>query len=131
IAQEKSVKLSSTSAWTAVDARGTKLALTDKTITLGPALGVDGTALASPVTFTAKEPIAVDGRLYRGKITVATDGPQLDVVDTVGLEQYVKAVVPAEMPSTWPAEALKAQAVATRSYALANRTKGRSFDLYG
>ena len=35
------------------------------------------------------------------------------------------------MPSNWPAEALKAQAVAARSYALANLTKGRAFDLYG
>jgi SpoIID/LytB domain protein len=35
------------------------------------------------------------------------------------------------MPSSWASEALKAQAVAARSYALANRTKGRGFDLYG
>src|SRR5207253_5381767 len=42
-----------------------------------------------------------------------------------------KGVVPAEMPSSWPTEALKAQAVAARSYALANVTTGRAFDLYG
>jgi SpoIID/LytB domain protein len=49
----------------------------------------------------------------------------------VGLEQYLKGVVPSEMPSKWPAAALQAQAVAARSYALANLTKGRPFDLYG
>ena len=49
----------------------------------------------------------------------------------VGLEQYLKGVVPSEMPSKWPAAALEAQAVAARSYALANLTKGRPYDLYG
>jgi stage II sporulation protein D len=34
----------------------------------------------------------------------------------VGLEEYLKGVVPAEMPHTWPMEALKAQAVAARTY---------------
>jgi hypothetical protein len=38
-------------------------------------------------------------------------------VRTMPLEQYLRAVVPAEMPAGWPAEALKAQAVAARSYA--------------
>jgi SpoIID/LytB domain protein len=53
------------------------------------------------------------------------------VIDTVGLEAYLKGVVPAEMPSAWLPEALKAQAVAARSYALANVATGRPFDLYG
>ena len=53
------------------------------------------------------------------------------MIDAVGLEQYLRGVVPAEMPSDWPPEALKAQAVAARSYALANLAKGRPFDLYG
>src|SRR5205823_1138865 len=39
-------------------------------------------------------------------------------------------VVPREMPSAWEAEALKAQAVAARSYALANLHAGGSFDVY-
>ena len=39
-------------------------------------------------------------------------------------------VVPGEMPSTWPADALKAQAVAARSYALSHLVKGKPFDLY-
>jgi stage II sporulation protein D len=131
VAQAKTVSLTSTSVWSAVDAAGTKLALAPRTITIGPAIGVDGTELEPPVTFTAKEPLAVGGRVYRGKLTLTKDGALLDVVDTVGLEQYVKGVVPAEMPSTWPPEALQAQAVAARSYALANRAKGRPFDLYG
>ncbi len=62
---------------------------------------------------------------------MSSDGKLVQVIDTVGLESYLKGVVPAEMPSAWPPEALKAQAVAARSYALANVTTGRAFDLYG
>jgi SpoIID/LytB domain protein len=48
----------------------------------------------------------------------------------VSIEAYLKGVVPSEMPSDWPAAALQAQAVAARSYALANLVRGRPFDLY-
>lgn len=41
------------------------------------------------------------------------------------VEEYLRAVVPAEMPSRWPIEALKAQAVAARSYAMAAVAKPR------
>ena len=56
----------------------------------------------------------------------------LQVVNAVGLEAYVEGVVAAEMPSNWPAAALEAQAVAARSYALANLadTDASTFDLY-
>ena len=51
-------------------------------------------------------------------------------MNVVALESYLQGVVPGEVPSSWPAEALKAQAVAARSYALANLVKGKPFDLY-
>ena len=47
------------------------------------------------------------------------NGRSCSVVNVVGLEPYLYGVVPQEMPSAWPAEALKAQAVVARSYALA------------
>lgn len=47
------------------------------------------------------------------------DSPVLDVVSDVELETYVAGVVRKEMPLSWPLEALKAQAVAARSYAMA------------
>lgn len=125
VASEKSPTLSSTVPWTVTDAAGTKQQLAaGSTPALVP-------ALQPPLTFTAAQPIAVDGHAYRGKLVVGVDGKLLDVVNVVGLESYVKGVVPAEMPANWSPEALKAQAVAARSYALANLAKGRSFDLYG
>ena len=53
------------------------------------------------------------------------------VINHVAIDQYLRGVVPAEMPSSWPAEALKAQAIAARSYALyrIHPTTG-TFDLY-
>ena len=51
------------------------------------------------------------------------------MINIVGLEPYLYGVVPREMPFDWAAEALKAQAVVARSYALAVRKTG-SFDLY-
>ena len=55
---------------------------------------------------------------------------KLRVVNVVALEAYLRGVVPREMPKHWPLEALKAQAVAARSYALVRLLKGKPFDLY-
>ena len=74
--------------------------------------------------------LALDGKQYRGRLDVAAQGGFLRVVNGVGLESYLQGVVPGEVPSAWPAETLKAQAVAARSYALANLVKGKMFDLY-
>jgi SpoIID/LytB domain protein len=72
----------------------------------------------------------VDGRPYRGRIELAAQGGFLRVVNVVPVEAYLQGVIAGEMPHTWPLEALKAQAVAARSYALANLVKGKPFDLY-
>jgi stage II sporulation protein D len=70
--------------------------------------------------FTLRGPAANgtrDGQ-YRGALEVRANGSGVQAVDAVGLEDYVRGVVSAESPSTWPAEALKAQAVAARTYAV-------------
>ena len=51
-------------------------------------------------------------------------------VNALDLESYIRGVVPAEIPATWPAEALKAQALAARTYALATRKPVTGFDQY-
>ncbi|MBU9705313.1 SpoIID/LytB domain-containing protein [Paenibacillus sp. AK121] len=58
-------------------------------------------------------------RTYRGDMEIGISSGQLALVNGVPLEQYLYSVVGAEVYSSWPAEALKAQAVAARSYALA------------
>ncbi len=99
-------------------------------MTLKPKLALKGKALLPPLTFVGKQPLAVDGKPFRGRLVVTSDGKRVQVVDVVALESYLKGVVPSEMPFDWPAQALQAQAIAARSYALANLTKNRDFDLY-
>ncbi|MGZ4482276.1 MAG: SpoIID/LytB domain-containing protein, partial [Gaiellales bacterium] len=57
---------------------------------------------------------------WRGFFRVIRTGPTaLSLVDVVGLESYLRGVVPSEVPASWPAQALQTQAVAARSYAVA------------
>lgn len=67
--------------------------------------------------------VSVKGKWYRGKLMVKNVNGKLVVINDVELEDYIKGVVPSEMPSSWELEALKAQAIAARSYALANLGK--------
>ncbi|HEY6781419.1 MAG TPA: SpoIID/LytB domain-containing protein, partial [Thermoleophilaceae bacterium] len=69
-----------------------------------------------------------DGR-YRGAIEVRPGGG-VSAINVIELDLYVKGVVAGEMPSSWPLEALKAQAVAARTYALATRKTTGTFDQY-
>lgn len=75
---------------------------------------------------------AYKGKKYRGSITMQslTDS-DITLVNELPFEQYLYSVVPSEMPCSWPMEALKAQAVAARNYALATmgRHSGYGFDL--
>jgi stage II sporulation protein D len=54
---------------------------------------------------------------YRGKIEVLQVPDGLAVINEVPLEEYLYAVIPSEMPASYPAEALKAQAICARTYA--------------
>ncbi|MBV9385946.1 MAG: SpoIID/LytB domain-containing protein [Chroococcidiopsidaceae cyanobacterium CP_BM_ER_R8_30] len=57
---------------------------------------------------------------YRGQVQLILQGASLLAVNHVDLDEYLYSVVGSEMPSNWPLEALKAQAIAARSYALAH-----------
>jgi stage II sporulation protein D len=96
-------------------------------------LPVDGGAsvsLTPPLTFDAgASPVELD-HPYRGSIVVDLVDGKLRAINVLGLEQYLYGVVPSEMPFTWAPEALKAQAVAARSYALATRQLAAPFDVY-
>ncbi|MFH1460633.1 MAG: SpoIID/LytB domain-containing protein [Candidatus Omnitrophota bacterium] len=70
-------------------------------------------------------------RIYRGEIRILLDDDNLfSVVNVINMEEYLYGVLPSEMPSDWPLEALKAQAVAARSEAFykMNRHKAQGFD---
>jgi stage II sporulation protein D len=81
-----------------------------------------------------KGTIAIAGLgTYRGALeTVPTESEasSLNVVNALTVDQYVKGVIPNESPPSWPLEELKAQAVASRSFALTGGVGGNGFDLY-
>jgi stage II sporulation protein D len=88
------------------------------------------TVLRSPVTISSPTGVVrhvrSDGgiREYRGSLRAVDDGaaPNLRSVNVVPMESYLRSVVPAESPASWPAHALRAQAVAARSYAALERS---------
>jgi stage II sporulation protein D len=130
--QGKTVTLGASGGWSAIDATGKRVPLDPGTVELGAALTLAShPELSPPFSFTSPTPLTANGHAYRGKLVVSSDGKVVSVIDYVGLEPYLEGVVPSEEPSNWPPAALDAQAVAARSYALANLVKNGPFDLYG
>jgi len=68
-------------------------------------------------------------RRYRGRLQVLVAGGRLQAINHVPLESYLPSVVGSEMPASWPQEALRAQAVAARTYALRQRKPSAAFDV--
>lgn len=68
-------------------------------------------------------------RHYRGRVQLRREGQVLQAINHIGLETYLPSVVGSEMPASWPQAALRAQAVAARTYALRQRKPGSAFDV--
>ncbi len=88
-------------------------------------------------TFTA--PLKVTGNAlsvvgkgrYAGSLVFSPSGSGgVLTVDAVSLEDYVRGVVAEEMPASWPEQALQAQAVAARTYVLADTPVSSEYDVY-
>lgn len=75
--------------------------------------------------------VAAKNKWYRGELIVYAYNKKLTVINRLPMEEYLLGVVPSEMPVSWNIEALKAQAIAARSYATANMNKrgSRGYDL--
>lgn len=71
--------------------------------------------------------VSVKRKWYRGFFRVVCAESGLTVINDVELENYLRGVVPAEMPPAWEKDAHKAQAIAARSYAVANMGKRAKF----
>jgi stage II sporulation protein D len=85
-------------------------------------------AAASSLLQLFSKPSSFD--TYRGVLRVYLS-TTVKVVNELGLDLYLRGVVPAEMPAGWPAEALRAQAIAARSYAARRLRPGEStYDVF-
>jgi stage II sporulation protein D len=72
-------------------------------------------------------------RRYRGGIRALPSGGRFDLVNVLAMEDYIRGVVPREMPASWGNDApaaLAAQAIAARSYALSTMTPTSTYDVY-
>jgi stage II sporulation protein D len=67
--------------------------------------------------------------VYRGSMRMLVKDGTVQAINIVGMDDYVKGVVPAEMPPLWPIEAVKAQAVASRAYGIRHLHPERNFDV--
>ena len=117
-------------------------------VRLGPAGTVDLlsptgrrlTRVAAPLTVTGPDGVVrlrgrgmngVTDGVYRGALEFRPSaGSGLVAVNALPLEDYVRGVVSRESPSSWPIEALKAQAVAARTYAVTTSKGGDGWDQY-
>ena len=93
---------------------------------------LDGSDVVAPAfrIESKKGMLKYSGRPHRGYLTILANGGRLLVVSHMPLEQYLIGVVNGEIDSSWPMDAVKAQVVAARSYALYQmNTKALSYDL--
>lgn len=86
----------------------------------GRAVRIGDLAFTPPVRIAAPRgaPLEIQGRRYDGTLALVVSGRNVLVVNRVPLETYVAGVIAAEMGMHFPEEALKAQAVACRTYAV-------------
>lgn len=95
----------------------------------GGAMYLNGKKIASKIiTLRTGEgnQVVYNDTSYRGQLRLVYDGSSIKVLNIVSLEDYAKGVLPSEMSPSWQPEALKAQAVAARTFALYNRGKGHN-----
>ncbi|WP_409290638.1 SpoIID/LytB domain-containing protein [Peribacillus sp. SCS-37] len=105
------VKLNANEVYT-VKASGGSIILLKGTAELGRGTSIE------VVPGTGKGPISINGRPYLGSMNFTYENGYVRPINAIGMEDYLKGVVPAEMPALWNQEALKAQAVAARTYAM-------------
>ncbi|MDA8235966.1 MAG: SpoIID/LytB domain-containing protein [Clostridia bacterium] len=83
----------------------------------------NGPILVKEVSHQGSNLVNINGTRYRGELEMRKTGNALTLINKLPIEEYLYGVVPREMPSSWPVEALKAQAVAARTYVI--QQKGR------
>ena len=125
IGKGSSIAFASTTALNLTDEKGTKLgnlAVTQAHTAQLSGGGITIGAQSFPAnTFIEPEPgglLYLNNRPYRGKLLLSSDGSTLHAVNYINLRHYLYSVVASEVSPSWSPEAIKAQAVAARSYAL-------------
>ena len=77
-----------------------------------------------------KGPLCINGTPYRGAMEIHNVLSRIHVINCLSIEEYLCSVVASEIPASWPAESLKAQAVAARTYAMYHLNHNTGKKLY-
>jgi stage II sporulation protein D len=126
--QATKVEVDAGTAWLTIDGTRTEA---EGLITLERHQGgayINGRKFAHAVEIVGTEnpaKVIVNDHIYRGRLRVLPHAEGWDVINVVDLEQYVAGVIGWEMIAGWPLESLKAQAVASRSYAVFEMQRAR------
>ncbi len=121
------------SSLTASDAKGHTVSLGSSATAVfrSGKLTVNGKKMMPPVTVKSASPLSYKGRRYLGTMQFVAAGGGLSVVNVLDVEQYLRGVLKMEVNPDWSKEALRAQAIISRTFAL--RSQGRfaslGFDL--
>ena len=77
--------------------------------------------LRPPLLLSARSPLAFNGRKYRGSFRIIAQDGGISLSNVLDVEEYLRGVLKMEVDPAWPMEALKAQAVASRTFALRSK----------
>ena len=108
-------------------------------VALRSASGRTLATVAAPLRVTGPAPLVLRGRAANGRTNGTYRGALefrpgtfggINAINALELEQYVQGVIPVEVPASWPAEALNAQAVTARTYAVTTSRAGDGFEHY-
>jgi stage II sporulation protein D len=125
-----SVKIGSTNDFFISGANGKKLKLTRGYVNISYSnqnVRVNNHILKLPLKIEPSNKIIfANSKPYRGYLTVLKSQNKINIVNVLPIEDYLKGVVPEEVPSSWESEALKAQSVISRTYAIRNLNKHAS-----
>ncbi|MDR1943023.1 MAG: SpoIID/LytB domain-containing protein [Endomicrobium sp.] len=135
VLDEMSVTIGSSRNFFVYDSSGKKLKLTKGTVNIScsqRSARIGKYDLSLPLRI---EPlngvIFVNSKPYRGYLVLKKSGKKMNVINVLDIEDYIKGVLPKEVSCDWHAEALKAQAVISRTYVISNlnRHSAQGFDL--
>jgi stage II sporulation protein D len=99
-------------------------------VSAGPGeVQLDGQGVGPWVEFSAPDGFGLNGRAYRGNLLAVWQNGQILFINRVWLEDYLLGVVPSEVPASFPAAVLQAQAILARTFALYRLNPSGLYDL--
>lgn len=97
----------------------------------GNTLTLNGQDAGNNLLYLTPQPgstVRIAGKLYRGGLLLKADQGYVQGINVVDVEDYLRGVVPSEMPASWPLEALGAQAIIARTYATSRISPAAPYD---